>query len=220
MTMRALRLAAAAAVAVAAAGCVQALQTVDTAAALYNNARAGAVLYHAGDMAKSLQDQPALFTAYDRVRVEARLAPRGEDPQRVAEAFQRNLAYTVAAELDEAGLPAHVCLENCAGRVMTVQFVEKGYDANLFQRVTLGDKLRGALHYVDGEAGSVLRTETLESVETYAELAGLIRMSVAAKVARTLQEANGDVEAVSAYWKGVGGRPAVRPEFREALAGR
>ncbi len=198
-------------------GCFSAVDTVQTATGLYGAAQAGSAMYHANEMVKSLEDETPVFQGYDRVRVEARVAPRGDDAEAVREAFRNNLAYLVAGELAAAELPAKVCLANCAGRVLTVQFVEEGYDDNLFQRLTMGGKLRGKVHYVDAADGSVVLTDVIESVETYADLAALVQTGIAMKVAKTLEAGGRDAEALARYMSGRVERPAVRPEYQDIL---
>lgn len=196
-------------------GCLGALETAKTVADTYQSARGLSHLYYTGKMAKSLKEQEPLFKDYDRVQVRALVKPRkADDAAQVTAALEEALAYAVAEELEAAQLPARVCLGNCRGRVLTVQLKEEGYDQNLFQKLTIGDKIRAKLYFVDAGSGAVVREEQLEAVETYADFVQLVRASVGVKAAKTMQALGRSEEDVVAFVNGADERS--RAETRSA----
>lgn len=170
-------------------GC-QYYNAVQTAAGVYQSGKAVSTGYGAYSMMKSLQDAEPIFKDYDYIAVESLISPRQDDKSKaLVKAFAENLQYIIKTDLAQVGTKTRLC-ENmpCGdGSVIKVQFKEKGYDESIVQHIFMGDKLKGNLYYIDVKSGSVIREESLESMDTYEDMLRMIHTVTSAKLIKQSQ---------------------------------
>ena len=197
--------------------------TMNNAVSMYNNVKAGVQIYHTRDMVKSVLAADPLFRDYDNVMVRVQVYPRDtESGQDISSAFEENVHYIIDNNMQISGEYLRVCESDCVGKTLVLQFREKGYDSNIIQRFTVGDKLRGELYYMDHTNAELLRVEKLEIAENYEMLLREINLSVVSKLIKSMNEHTGkkgnkEMEALVEKYNTF---DPVMPEYRELFAAR
>jgi len=148
-----------------------------------------------------LKDAEPYFSGYSSVVVSAKVAPR-KSVDGFVDAFRDNMAYLVreSAVAVNADLDTCIAVQGCGGRVLVVQFTEGGYRDNIVERITLGDRLRGELAFIDLGTGEILGTKSIEVQKDYEGLMQGIRGAVSYTMLRSFPQASGDAteQAVTA----------------------
>lgn len=164
------------------AGC----SAVNTASSVYSNVKAGMGAKSAYTTVKDMKDAQPVFVGYTAVVATAEVAPRKEIAG-FPEAFADNMRYLVTESARAVSAPIQACVsvQACGGRVLAIQFTEDGFNRNLVERVTMGDRLRGKLVYMDLAGGRVIAEKRIEGVEDYTAMMGLIRGSLAAAMLKS-----------------------------------
>ncbi len=182
---------------------------------LYQAGRSLTTGYHSLKMVKSMSNSGPLFQGYDYVRVETMIAPRDEEAQiKIADAFSDNMKYLLNEDLEATGVKTVLCSSSpCEGRVIVVQFKEKGYDESLVQKIFIGDKIRGSLYFIDQETGTVIREENFESISTYKDMFHLMHSSFSLKMLKEIT----DSDEMKAASDRVNEIDPIKPEYADLL---
>lgn len=190
-------------------------QLASTGAQVYNNSRALSTGYHANNMAKSMRNAEPIFKDYSAITVETLISPRdGDKGDQLVAAFKDNVGYLVDQDLKEVTPDKTVCgAALCQGKVMLVQFKESGYDANAFQKMTMGDKLRGDLLFIDKESGAVVRKEDIEAMSNYGQVLRMVHSSVVSKLLKG--RAFKDQKEAEAVVNRVNTIDPIKPEYKD-----
>lgn len=145
---------------------------MDSAVSVYNTAKGGTELYHSATSIKDMTHFNPAFQGYSSVLVLADIRPR-EDAPEVPGVFAQNMAYFTGSVARTVRAPLQVCyvMNQCAGRILVLNFKEDAYDRNIVQKLTVGDKIRGRLVFTDSASGQIVDEKRVELAETYAELA-------------------------------------------------
>lgn len=166
--LRGVLLFAASAMAVSLTGCA----TVDSAMSVYNTAKNGTEMYHSATSIKDMTNFNPAFQGFSSVLVLADIRPRDESPE-APTAFAQNMAFYTGSVARTVRAPLQVCyvMNQCAGRILVLNFKEDAYDRNIVQKLTVGDKIRGRLLFTDSASGQIVDEKRVELAENYAELA-------------------------------------------------
>lgn len=181
----------------AAVGCLSLLtgcQAMNTAESLYSNARAGMTAKSAFISAKDMKDATTAFAGYNYASALASVTPRKDSPQFV-ETFRQNLLYLIAEDAKAIRAPLTPCPVmggQCAGRTVVIQFREDAYNSSTFEKLTMGDKLKGTLTYSDAATGQILVSKKVEGVDSYEGLMGLINGNLSATMLKSFPPASSD----------------------------
>lgn len=193
-------------------------QLAATGVQVYSNARAVSNASYANEMAKSMRNSEPIFNDYSAISVDTLIFPReGNKGDLVTAAFKDNVRYLIDQDLKEVTPDKNICSDaSCQGKIMVVQFKESGYDANFIQKITIGDKLRGNLFFIDKESGTVIRKEDIEATANYEQILHMVHASVVTKLLKGRQfkdqkEAEGVVNKVNTI-------DPIKPEYKELLA--
>lgn len=211
-TPRSARLLAASAVAMLLTGCA----AMDTATSIYNTAKGGTELYHSATSIKDLTSFNPAFQGFSSVLVLADIRPREEAPE-APTAFARNMAFFTGSVARTVRAPLQVCyvMNQCAGRVMVMNFKEDAYDRNIVQKLTVGDKIRGRLLFTDSASGQIVDEKRVELAENYAELAeSTSGMIVGAMLKSYPPQNEREHERIGAELEKI---PAVAPQYVKIL---
>ncbi len=152
-------------------GCA-ALDVATSAVDIYQSARTVTTGYHSVSMLKDLKSTNPVFTGYDSAVVLAEIQPR-EKALTLPDVFASNMAEYTASVAQSVRAPLKVCkaVADCSGKVLVVQFKEDAYDRNLVQRLTIGDKIRGKLIFIDQASGRIIDEKRAEMGDNYGSLA-------------------------------------------------
>ena len=164
---------------------------------------------------KDLRDAQPVFAGYDSAVVYAELAPRDKDhADEIKAAFADNLRYLVEQHARAVGANLAVCqsVETCSGHVIGVQFREDGYNGSFAEKITMGDKLKGRLSYVDVASGRIVGEKHIEGVDSYAAVLGLVRGSIMGAMIKSYPSSSTDSAALN-------GIKPVKPGYEQVLAG-
>ncbi|WP_273453700.1 hypothetical protein [Nevskia ramosa] len=142
------------------------------AVGMYQSARTVTTGYHSVTMLKDLKSANPVFAGYDSAVMLAEIAPR-EKALSLPDVFASNMAVYTSSVAQTVRSPIKVCkaVADCPGKVLVVQFKEDAYDRNLLQRLTIGDKIRGKLIFIDQATGRIIEEKRAEMGENYASLA-------------------------------------------------
>jgi len=188
--------------------------TIDKATNVYGAVRAGYGANSAFNSAKDLRDAAPAFQGYTSVVAYAELAPReGGDAASIRAAFADNLRYLVDAHAQAVGARLQSCasIQRCGGRVLSLQFTEDAYSGSFAEKITMGNKLKGRLQYIDQGTGSVIAEKRIEGVSNYAEVLGLARGSIMGAMLKSYPNSGVQSEALENI-------PAVKPGYERLLA--
>ena len=109
-------------------GCLGALQAMNMATGLYQNARAGYTAYNAAATAKDLKDTQPLFAEAEIIKIRADLSPRMRDREEaIKAAFTAELVREAKEVLGAIGRSETVvCTEACPaeGKMTILHFRE------------------------------------------------------------------------------------------------
>lgn len=154
-------------------GCAS-MSAAQNAFGMVNSARNAQSAYHAYGSVKDLTNARPLFQGYNSVLVLADIQPR-DNAANLPMVFASNMAVYTGAAARTMRAPLQVCqaANQCAGRVLVVQFKEDAYDRNIVQRLTMGDKIRGKLFFLDQASGQIVDEKRAEMSDTYASLASM-----------------------------------------------
>jgi len=196
---------------------------VSGVSSLYNNVKAGTMMYHSYDLVKTIRTAEPLFKDYDNVMVRVQINPREDvDGHDISAAFEKNVRYIIEKDTETSGDYLKVCELECEGRTLVLQFKETGYNSNIVQKLTVGDKLRGELYYMDHDNAEVLKIEKLEMSDDYAGLLREIHMSVISKILKSMSEQGGrrDKREMRGMVEEYNAFDPVMPEYRELFVKR
>ena len=187
--------------------------TIDKAQNVYGAVRAGYGANSAFNSAKDLRDATPAFQGYTSVVAYAELQPHEGDVASIKAAFADNLRYLVDAHAQALGarLQSCVSIQRCGGRVLALQFTEDAYGGSFAEKITMGNKLKGRLQYVDQGTGSVIAEKRIEGVSNYAEVLGLARGSILGAMLKSYPNSGVQSEALENI-------PAVKPGYERLLA--
>ncbi|MCG3117700.1 MAG: hypothetical protein LLH30_18680 [Candidatus Manganitrophus sp. SA1] len=198
-------------------GCLGALQAMNTATGLYQNARAGYTAYNAAAMAKDLKDTQPLFAEAEIIKIRADLSPRMRDREEaIKAAFTAELVRETKEVLGAIGRSETVvCTEACPaeGRMTILHFREKERPG-MITKVLAGDRLTGTASVINASDGAVLRDEQVDG-QDYAVIAAMINLSVMKKL---LKEKEDDPK-LKAYLDKVNEIPLLSEEGEKILTG-
>lgn len=209
---RSVRLVAASLIGFALTGCA----AVDSALGVYNTAKGGTELYHSATSIKDMTNLTPAFQGYSSVLVLADIRPRDEAPEAPA-AFAHNMAFYTGSVARTVRAPLQVCyvMNQCAGRILVLNFKEDAYDRNLVQKLTVGDKIRGRLLFTDSASGQIVDEKRVELAENYAELAQRTSgMIVGAMLKSFPTQSAQENERIGAELEEI---PTVAPQFEKTL---
>lgn len=207
-----LRLLAASAVAMLLTGCA----AMDTATSIYNTAKGGTELYHSATSIKDLTSFNPAFQGFSSVLVLADIRPREDSPE-APTAFAQNMAFFTGSVARSVRAPLQVCyvMNQCAGRILVLNFKEDAYDRNIVQKLTVGDKIRGRLLFTDSASGQIVDEKRVELAENYAELAERTSgMIVGAMLKSFPTQSAQENERIGAELEKI---PTVAPQFERVL---
>lgn len=198
-------------------GCLGALQAMNTATGLYQNARAGYTAYNAAATAKDLKDTQPLFAEAEIIKIRADLSPRMRDREEaIKAAFTAELVRETKEVLGAIGRSEMVvCTEACPaeGRMTILHFREKERPG-MITKVLAGDRLTGTTSVINATDGAVLRDEQVDG-QDYAVIAAMINLSVMKKL---LKEKEDDPK-LKAYLDKVNEIPLLSEEGEKILTG-
>lgn len=207
-----LRLLAASAAALLLTGCA----AMDTATSIYNTAKGGTELYHSATSIKDLTGFNPAFQGFSSVLVLADIRPREEAPDAPA-VFAQNMAFFTGSVARTVRAPLQVCyvMNQCAGRVMVLNFKEDAYDRSIVQKLTVGDKIRGRLLFTDSATGQIVDEKRVELADHYAQLAeSTSGMIVGAMLKSYPPQGEHEHERIGAELQKI---PAVAPQYQKIL---
>lgn len=183
-------------------GCAAA-GALNSVASGYNTVRSGMAARSAYVSAKDLRNAEPVFSGFSTVMTYADIKPR-ENADELPAYFADNMRYLVDENARATGVRVQTCAasQRCGGRVLTVQFVEDGFNRNIVEKVTMGSKLRGQLNYIDAGTGQILHSVRIEGTDDYRNTMSLIHGSMSMSMLRTTgvegKAAEGVVERVNA----------------------
>lgn len=192
------------------AGCA----AVDTAQNVYTAAKTGYTAKAAYNDVKDIKTAEPAFSGYSSVLVYSELVPRDQEKATAMKsAFSESMVYQVQQLGSAVGAQLVVCqaASACGGRVLSVQFREEAYNANLGERLLMGSQLKGKLVYVDNASGRVIAEKRIEGVDTYADVLGLIRGSMMMSMLRSYNGAGATEETMNRV-------KAVKPGYEKLLS--
>jgi len=199
-----------AAIGVLLAGCAQ----LDMAQNAYGAVRAGYGAKSAYESVKSVKDAEPVFSGYNAVVAFAELQGReGPQPEATQTAFAENLRYLVSehSRIFSAPLQACVSVQSCGGRVLAVQFREDAYNGNFAERISMGNRLKGRLVFVDLATGKIVAEKRVEGVDSYAAALGVVRGAIAGAMFKSYPQLQPKQDALDAI-------PAVKPGYEKLFA--
>lgn len=191
-------------------GCMGAVAAVDTGVSVFGAAKAGTTAYHSFSMVKDMRNSEPVFRGHSGAIVHVKIAPR-EDNEQLPEDFKRNLIYLVNESAKRLDVQLVGCADHsqCSRPALGVQFIEDAYDQNLMHKVTMGDKIRGRLVYVNLNNGAVMNEVRIEAAEDYHHVMQLISGSIRFSMLKSFVEP-GD-ESTQAKADALNGMPAIEP---------
>lgn len=139
------------------------------------NVRGAMKSYQAAKTVASMDLPKPIFQNTDVINVAVRVMPReGQDAEAISRAMHASLRENMQWMADRAELDIRVCggTVECPdqGRVMTVQFTEKGYHDDFVTRMSVGDTLTGEVQYIDGRTGEIVADRESNINKDYAEV--------------------------------------------------
>lgn len=173
--------------------------------------------YHALTSVKDLKDSKPNFAGYNSVLVLSEINPR-EDVANLPIIFGSNMAVYTQSAARAVRAPIQVCqvANQCAGRVLALNFREDAYDRNLVQKITVGDKLRGKLYFTDLSSGQMLDEKRIELSEDYGKLAEAITGFIGFSMLKSYPaQTEAEMERVQAEFEKI---PAVAPQYQRVLS--
>lgn len=205
-----LRLTVIAAAAVYLSGCAAA----QYAQMAYGDVRAGygaAAAYHS---VKDIRDAQPIFAGYGSVVAYAQLTPHDAQlADAIKSAFADSLRYQVDSYAKSLPVPVASCaaISQCPGKVLSIQFTEDAYGANLAEKIAVGDKLKGRLSFVDLASGQIVAEKRIEGVSTYSDVLGIARGTILFSLLKSYPQAKADIDKLNAI-------PAVKPGYEKLLS--
>lgn len=187
---------------------------LDMAQNAYSAVRAGYGAKSAYESVKDLKEAEPVFAGYTAVLAYAELSPRDEkQAEAIKTAFADNLRYLVGEHGRAFGVALQACAstQGCGGRVLGVQFREDAYNASFAEKITMGNKLKGRLVFIDVATGRVFSEKRVEGVENYAGVLAMIRGSIAGAMIKSYPQSQPRPEALEAI-------PAVKPGYEKLMA--
>lgn len=187
---------------------------VDTAQRAYSAVQAGYGAKSAYSSVKDIRNAQPVFVGYSAVVAYAELSPDDQKARdQIRGAFADNIRYLVSEYGRVFGQPVAVCLnpQQCGGRILGVQFSEDAYDANLAEKITMGDRLKGRISYIDVASGRIVAESRVEGVSSYADVLGVLRGSLFASMSKSYPDARPAPEAIEAI-------PSVKPGYEKLFA--
>jgi hypothetical protein len=164
---------------------------------------------------KDLRDAQPVFAGYDSAVAYAEIAPRDKDhADEIKAAFADNIRYLVEQHAKAVGANLVVCqaVESCSGHIIGVQFREDDYNGSFAEKITMGDKLKGRLAFVDVASGRIVAEKRIEGVDSYAAVLGLVRGSIMGAMIKSFPSSSTDSAALN-------GIKPIKPGYEQVLAG-